>query len=312
MNIKRKIILIVVMVFSLVAAYFVVAVPEGPSTLDVLESTYKTAYPNVTNNASAGNVTHFNIVGKSMTQSWQGYAGNISGTISLEDSSGFVMYDWSLADPEGEIYATYMPTVDWTNGTITCWNWSYGFSGYGGTDADYVQLDELEGWDSSPDPSIYRGAGQDLGMATDDVDGVNETFNYTWGAESGLGGSGWSTHSPFYVGISLINGSCNNRNAKSCGAENWAKAPCPSVRTYGTNASGDLPGTKTENATFEEVLLYSDGGSDATRGVIYASILQSNVRGYNNKTWDFQMMVGEDGHDGDTKSTTYYFFVELE
>ncbi|MCX6749909.1 MAG: hypothetical protein NTZ83_00460, partial [Candidatus Pacearchaeota archaeon] len=49
--------------------------------------------------AIAGNVTELSITGFSTTQSWQGYFGNITGTIQLADSGDNVMYNWSLASP---------------------------------------------------------------------------------------------------------------------------------------------------------------------------------------------------------------------
>ena len=44
--------------------------------------------------ALAGNVTEININGFSTTQSWQGYFGNVTGTIQLADASDNQMYNW--------------------------------------------------------------------------------------------------------------------------------------------------------------------------------------------------------------------------
>jgi hypothetical protein len=97
--------------------------------------------------AQAGNVTELNIVGVSTTQTWQGYFGNVTGTIQLANSNDNMMYDWALADPEGEIYATRLDSVSWEN--IECFNWT-----------------ENGSWLES-----------NFNIASDDVDGVNETFN---------------------------------------------------------------------------------------------------------------------------------------
>ena len=56
--------------------------------------------------AIAGNVTEINIDGFTTTQTWQGYYGNISGSIQLANADNKVMYNWSLASPQGEIYAS--------------------------------------------------------------------------------------------------------------------------------------------------------------------------------------------------------------
>src|SRR4030042_6405258 len=62
-------------------------------------------------NAIAGNITSMDVTGFSVTQSWQGYFGNVTGVITLEDNSGNVMYNWSEASPEGEIYASTNDTL---------------------------------------------------------------------------------------------------------------------------------------------------------------------------------------------------------
>ena len=56
--------------------------------------------------AIAGNVTEITLTAFTTTQSWQGYYGNVSGTIQLADASDNVLYNWSLASPEGEVYST--------------------------------------------------------------------------------------------------------------------------------------------------------------------------------------------------------------
>jgi hypothetical protein len=98
--------------------------------------------------ANAGNVTYMTLYGYTITQSWQGYYGNISGTVMLADNNDNVLYNWSLADPEGEVYASENGTgIDW--GNIACFD----------LDADH---NTLETW---------------FNISYDDVDGVNETFS---------------------------------------------------------------------------------------------------------------------------------------
>jgi hypothetical protein len=47
------------------------------------------------------------------TQVWQGFAGNITGNLVLDDSSGDRFYSWNLSNVSGEIYASRNSTVDW-------------------------------------------------------------------------------------------------------------------------------------------------------------------------------------------------------
>ncbi len=98
-------------------------------------------------NANAGNVTYMTLYGYTVTQSWQGYYGNVSGTIQLADNLDKVLYNWSLANPEGEVYASENGTgIDW--GNIACW--------------DMANNETLETW---------------FNISNDDVDGLNETFS---------------------------------------------------------------------------------------------------------------------------------------
>jgi hypothetical protein len=71
--------------------------------------------------AQAGNVTEINIFGYSITKSWQGYFGNVSGTMTLSDSANNVMYNWSIVSPRGQVYASTNNSIQWEN--IQCFNY---------------------------------------------------------------------------------------------------------------------------------------------------------------------------------------------
>ncbi|MBN1793063.1 hypothetical protein JW826_05255 [Candidatus Woesearchaeota archaeon] len=92
--------------------------------------------------AQAGNVTHIDLAGTQVTTHWAGFYGNISGNITLEDSSGAVFYDWTgLGTPVGEVYASNTSTVTWSS--IACANADNmtgldTFLGMTATDADSV------------------------------------------------------------------------------------------------------------------------------------------------------------------------------
>jgi len=128
-----------------------------------------------TANAQAGNVTQLNIFGYTTTQTWQGYFGNVSGTIQLADAGNNVLYNWTLADPQGEIYASTNSSISWTN--VQCLNFtSTGTytdeSGNGGTtNLDGTNLTILE--------SQYN-------VNASAVDGVDETFTLLGGASHDL------------------------------------------------------------------------------------------------------------------------------
>jgi hypothetical protein len=215
--------------------------------------------------AQAGNVTELNIFGFSTTQSWQGYFGNVSGAIQLGDGNDNIMYNWSLASPEGEIYASTNDSLQWSN--VQCFNFTalgtyLDDSGQsGGTSLFGKNLSQLE---------------SEFGIVPDDADGVDETFIY--------GPNEPDTHNLFYTAnLEFTNGECR------------------STRIFSNAGKG-------ENNKFEEVLLYDPD----TKSPIFVSLLNEDEVGFDSATHDFEMLVLEDGHETDTSSTMYYFYVELE
>ncbi|MGY4884305.1 MAG: hypothetical protein ACP5NZ_01875 [Nanobdellota archaeon] len=138
-----------ILVLSLIltlSAFVAAAEPFGASVTNISSSRTNASSPEA-NDALAGNVSEISITGVSITQSWQGYFGNVSGTIQLGDNLDNVMYNWSVASPEGEIYATNSSSVAWEG--IQCYN----------------QENNMTHFETM------------FGLAWDDVDGINETFN---------------------------------------------------------------------------------------------------------------------------------------
>ena len=81
----------------------------------------------------------------------------------------------------------------------------------------------------------------------------------------------------------------------------FSEGECRSTQVFSNAGQG-------EDNKFEEVLLYEP----TTRSVIFASLLNEDVLGFDNNPHDFEMLVLENGHLTDTSTTTYYFWVELE
>jgi hypothetical protein len=140
--------------------------------------------PPQSHDAYAGNVTELSVTGYSTTQNWQGYFGNVSGVVQLADSNDNIMYNWTLASPEGEIYASENDSLEWTY--IQCFNFTalgtYGddTGQAGGTSLLGKNLTQIEA---------------DFNISWDDVDGVNETFSLDGHHESGES----LTHDIFYT-----------------------------------------------------------------------------------------------------------------
>ena len=72
---------------------------------------------------------------------------------------------------------------------------------------------------------------------------------------------------------------------------------CPALNTYINN--------QTQSANFFEMALY-DGIN-----IIYSTIINQNTVGYNGSSYDFQMLVPENGNSTWVGSTAYYLYVEL-
>ena len=77
---------------------------------------------------------------------------------------------------------------------------------------------------------------------------------------------------------------------------------CYSIHTNVNNQS--------QSSDFEEIILY-DGTDHQNGDIVYATMLEQDLTGYNNNQFDFQMIVPENGAPTWTSATPYYFYVEL-
>jgi len=101
---NQKIILgFVIALLSL--SIYVSALPSGPRTLDRSNEDRWPLWDPISTTAIAGNLTELTFNASTITRTYQGYYGNITGRIVLGDSNNLTLYDWSLYSPQGEIYA---------------------------------------------------------------------------------------------------------------------------------------------------------------------------------------------------------------
>ncbi len=186
--------------------------------------------------AQAGNVTEIDINATSITNSWAGFYGNVSGNITLQNAAGNVFYNWAISSPSGEVFASRNDTISWSS--IACAN------------AGNISNEETA-----------------LGQTAADSDSVTNTFSGT-------------SHPSFDVGTTTLTG-------------------CPSTNAY------DNTGAQTTR--FFNVLL-----ADSASHVVYTTLLNATSTGFDGGTYDFEILVGEDGHGAAASTTTtIYFFVEL-
>lgn len=227
--------------------------PTAPESItEITESTFNPDnYAPQSHDAIAGNVTAINMYAIGQTKSWQGYYGNITATITLDDANNNTFYNWSAAEPRGEIYATLNTTIDW--GGVDCFD----FTATGG-DANETIIE-----------TYYT-------IATDDVDGVAETYTAT-------------DHPSFEVGSRTM-------------------TLCPTTYVFRDDAAqtSDFVNVLLYDATIPETgWIYTTLMENKTAGST------NDLTCFNGEECDFQIFVNEDGHGTDVSTTTYYFWVEL-
>lgn len=232
-NILAIICIIVLFLISLGSS-----LPSGDISFSSNTTSAFDGYNASNDSAQGGTITTIIFNASQQTMKWKAYIGNISGSLSLRNSDNFTLYDWSLNENLGEIYASRANNVNWSS--MNCTN--------------QTLIDNEEAL-LSFDPSS--------------IDSINNTFNN-------------SVHKGFYVsGTNITNSTC---------------------RAIMTNINNSDQGLS-ESGLFQEVLL-----SDKTN-LVYASILETDLLGYNNQTFDFQMILADT--ESTSTITTYYFYIEL-
>ena len=235
--------LVTIAVAFLALAAVVWADPQGPTSIAVENGRQAdrgtSSFPVV---AQAGNVSRLDINDSRITTAWQGFYGNVSGSIVLDDAFNSTFFQWASADPQGEIFASNQSTVSWSN--ISCLNFTVA-QPYG------------------PNLSILERQ-YDIGEA--DSDGFNETYT------------------TFFTG-SFDVGEVEIDSSDNC------------AQTY------PFQNNQTQSAQFENVLLTDN------LSVIFTTLIDPGV-GYNGNSYDFQLLVAENGTNNE-QTTTYYLFVEL-
>ena len=168
---------IMLLMAFLILNYVVFATPTGPST--VQKGTPERRNISIDNatggtlvQAQAGNVTALNINSTTLTRRWQGYFGNVTGTITLDDALNNTLYDWKLASPQGEVYASNgsdSATVTWTN--VFCFNYTNNLS------AGQTNVQRFNGTD------VERMIGANIS----ERDSLNGTFNASFAGSFSVG-----------------------------------------------------------------------------------------------------------------------------
>ncbi len=91
-----------------------------PSGADILTNESETKTPQAAEylNTSGGTFTTIILSSETQNLKWKAYAGNVSGTLVLDDASDYSIYQWQLGTFTGEVYATRNDSISW--GDIVC------------------------------------------------------------------------------------------------------------------------------------------------------------------------------------------------
>ncbi len=100
---------------------FAGAEPEGMSITSNITESRQTASPD-NRSDEGGTITTLGVDFTQQNDYWKAYVGNITGTLALQDASGYSIYQWELesTDLTGEVYVSREMEPSWTS--INCSN----------------------------------------------------------------------------------------------------------------------------------------------------------------------------------------------
>ena len=109
---KSSIIIVVILLFFiLLRGGF--ALPVGADVTYISNSTISSNPDNRTD--QPGTITVIILDAFQQDYQWKAYVGNVTGKLTLDDSDGYTIYDWTLSTISGEVYASRSNSVSWAN-----------------------------------------------------------------------------------------------------------------------------------------------------------------------------------------------------
>ena len=272
----KKYNIILLMLIGLMLSAIIVLAEDGPTgpqwVTNTTERFNADTWEPYNISAIAGNITSMNIHSWTLTRTWAGFYGNITGTVVLADTNNNTMYDWTDTQPTGRIYAARTDNVDWIN--IAC--------------AAQSELDT--------DEAQFSGTNETNRNGEYPVDAPNRTFliNPIGGVDAEP--ANFSDYPSIFVGpVEIDPSTCPSTSLHN---ENG---------TYFDYNETDQNAGNDPNR-FRELILADGSG---TGNIVYTTIIEDDYLGFDNRTHDFELMVADDGHGTDTSVTQYYFYIEL-
>ena len=96
------------------------AIPTGPTITFITNETKQPSNAAIIN-TSGGSISTVYLNTTTQNVRWKAYVGNVTGTLTLDDVNDNTLFDWTLTDVNGEIYATrFSGTINWSS--VNCSN----------------------------------------------------------------------------------------------------------------------------------------------------------------------------------------------
>ena len=116
---KRILPLIIIALIVALALNYSAAQPSGANITSNITET-KTPAAAEFLNTSGGTFTTVLLSAITQNLKWKAYAGNVTGVLTLDDSGNYSIYQWTISEFTGEVYASRNSSVSWPN--IQCAN----------------------------------------------------------------------------------------------------------------------------------------------------------------------------------------------
>ena len=109
---KVKLEFFALIVFTLIAllmafnsSILVFAAPSGPTITFISNETKQPASARLIN-TTGGSITTLALNATTQNPRWKAYVGNVTGSLTLDDANDNTIFDWTLTNVIGEVYAT--------------------------------------------------------------------------------------------------------------------------------------------------------------------------------------------------------------
>src|SRR3989344_9224311 len=96
------------------------AVPSGPVVTLIANETKQPGAATIIN-TTGGSITTIRLNATTQNLRWKAYVGNVTGRLTLDDANDNTIFDWTLTNVVGEVYATrFSGNINWSG--VNCSN----------------------------------------------------------------------------------------------------------------------------------------------------------------------------------------------